>query len=315
MSTAIATRPDNVVAMPTSERDRLVRNLILKNATDDQLKLVLAICDRYGFDPLLKHVALISGSIYVTRDGLLHVAHSNSAFNGFSRPEYDKDENGKWIVTLAVYRKDIEHPFWATAYQSEHENPNSPIWRTHGRLMTLKCAQVLGMRLAFDVSLTGVEELVFDGRTTNKGHVDFIDVTAAPTGAAPTSPSRALAAGAQAVSQPAPAAPPKRQRKDMTPEETISFIRDETQPLDRRQKAIGYLFGQAPDAEVLNAYYATIIQYADSKDGQEHGGDELATTATDVFHVRWEALNPDAPKLAPDDALDVDAVEAAVVGA
>lgn len=116
--------------------------------------------------------------------------------------------------------------------------------------------------------------------------------TAAPSGAAPSAPSRAPVAGAKAAPQPAPAAPPKRQKKDMTPEETISFIRDENQPLDRRQKAVSYLFAQAPDTGAVNAYFGAIMQYADSAEGKAHGGEALADTATDALHDRLDELMP-----------------------
>lgn len=114
---------------------------------------------------------------------------------------------------------------------------------------------------------------------------------AAPSGAAPSTPSRPSAARATAAPQPAPAAPPKRQKK-MTPEETISFIRDETHPLDRRQKAVSYLFAQAPDIGAVNAYFGAIMQYADSAEGKAHGGEDLATTATDALHDRLDELEP-----------------------
>lgn len=116
--------------------------------------------------------------------------------------------------------------------------------------------------------------------------------TAAPKGAAPSTPSRAPVAGAQAGPQPAPAAPPKRQKRDMTPEETISFIRDAARPLNQRQKAVSYLFAQAPDTGAVNAYFGAIMQYADSAEGKAHGGEELATVATDALHDRLDELMP-----------------------
>lgn len=286
MSTALATRSDNGAVMPTSERDRLTRNLILKNATDDQLKLVLGICERYNFDPLLKHVVIISGSIYVTRDGLMHIAHASGQLDGME-VEATRDEEGLWTATCRVWRKDMSRPFVYSTYQSEQQNASSPVWKTAPRAMTIKTAEVACLRRAFDVSLGGAEEVGYDGKTSRLGEV--IDVTAAPNGAAPSAPSRPRAASATAAPQPAPAAPPKR-KKEMTPEETISIVRDETQPLERRINGVSYLFSQARDTETLNSYFATIMQYADSVDGLAHGGAALGNAATEAFHAREEAL-------------------------
>ena len=180
MDTALTTIPRGANG-DTSERDRLVRQLILKNASDDQLRLVLAICDRYGFDPLLKHVALIAGSLYVTRDGLLRVAHASGQLDGIE-VEAAQDEEGYWVATVKVHRKDMAHPFTYTAYQREHQNLSSPAWRNAPRAMTVKCAEVMALRRAFDVSLGAAEEIGFDGESGKSrfGPATMIEVAPAP---------------------------------------------------------------------------------------------------------------------------------------
>lgn len=69
----------------------LARRKIYAGIPDDDVALALAICQKYGFDPLLKHLVLIATNLkdestgqwtkrynaYVTRDGLLHVAHTS----------------------------------------------------------------------------------------------------------------------------------------------------------------------------------------------------------------------------------------------
>ncbi|HEY8601786.1 MAG TPA: recombinase RecT [Thermomicrobiales bacterium] len=159
------------------ERDRLLRNLILPKATPEQFSLVLAICQRYGFDPLLRHVLIVGGNLYVTRDGLRHMAWQSGQFDGYDPPEERKGDDGKWIVTVKVYRKGIARPFVATAYQSEAENSQSPVWRSHPRLMTGKVAEVIALRMAFGVSLGGAEEIGFDDAIpqTNIGEARFVE--------------------------------------------------------------------------------------------------------------------------------------------
>ncbi len=158
------------------ERDKLLRNLILPKATPEQFQLVLAICQRYGFDPLLRHVLIVSGNLYVTRDGLRHMAWQSGEFDGYDPPEERKGDDGKWVVTVKVYRKGIARPFTATAYQSEAENTNSPVWKSNPRLMTGKVAEVIALRMAFGVSVGGAEEIGFDdSNQTRIGEARFIE--------------------------------------------------------------------------------------------------------------------------------------------
>lgn len=158
------------------ERDKLLRNLILRDASPEQFQLVLAICRRYGFDPLLRHVLIVSNNLYVTRDGLRHMAWQSGEFDGYDPPEERQDAEGKWIVTVKVYRKGIARPFTATAYQSESENPRSPVWKSNPRLMTGKVAEVIALRMAFGVSLGGAEEIGFDDSSqTRIGAARFVE--------------------------------------------------------------------------------------------------------------------------------------------
>jgi hypothetical protein len=174
----VQTGPQTVVDV--RERDRLLRQLILPKASPEQFSLVLAICQRYGFDPLLRHVLIVGGNLYVTRDGLRHMAWQSGEFDGYDPPEERQDQDGKWVVTVKVWRKGIGRPFVATAYQREAENTASPVWRSHPRLMTGKVAEVIALRMAFGVSLSGAEEIGFEESTeqTNVGTARFVEAKA-----------------------------------------------------------------------------------------------------------------------------------------
>ena len=159
MTNALTTRPTAGIA--TEEQRQLLRDLVMKGATDQQVELVVNICNRYGFDPLLKHVVLIKGTLYVTRDGLLDNAHRSGKFDGIEvRAEQDKA--GKWLATATVWVKGMTHPVTYSAYQSEHENNESPAWRKAPRAMTVKCAEVMALKRAFNVSLGTAEEMGHD---------------------------------------------------------------------------------------------------------------------------------------------------------
>lgn len=145
----------------TDELDvKLLRDLVMKDASPQQVQLLVHVCDRYGFDPLLKHVVLIKGTLYVTRDGLLDNAHRSGRFDGINVTA-ERDSDGKWSATATVYVKDMRHPVSYTAYQPEHES-NTPAWQKSPRAMTVKCAEVMALKRAFNVSLGTAEEMGHD---------------------------------------------------------------------------------------------------------------------------------------------------------
>ena len=151
---------EKVVPIDREERNRLVRGLVIKSGNEDQIRLVLAICDRYSFDPLLKHVVLINGNVYVTRDGLLHVAHATGQLDGIVIDELreETDDKGKVIrarAKVSVFRKDMRHPFtyWGRASVADIAN------KDYVSEMAVKRGEVMALRRAFDVSLCGVDEL------------------------------------------------------------------------------------------------------------------------------------------------------------
>ena len=152
----------------------LARRKIYAGIPDDDVALALAICQKYGLDPLLRHVVLIAKNAkdevtgqwtkrydaYITRDGLLHIAHSTGLLDGIE-VTLGKDELGEW-AECAVYRKDMSRPFRYRVYMSEYAQEPRGAWKTHPRAMLTKTAEVFALRRAFDVALTPVEEMGLD---------------------------------------------------------------------------------------------------------------------------------------------------------
>lgn len=140
------------------DQARMLADLVLRGATPEQVQLVLHVCRRYGFDPLLRHVVLINGQLYVTRDGLLDNAHRSGRLDGIE-VEAVQDQHGKWLATATVWVRGMSHPVRYTAYQPEHESATSPAWKKAPRAMTVKCAEVMALKRAFNISLGTAEEL------------------------------------------------------------------------------------------------------------------------------------------------------------
>lgn len=124
---------------------------------DARTHAVLAVCQRYQLDPLLKHVIVIPKSgVYITRDGLLHVAHRSGQLDGIVLEEQGQDPQSKehWAV-VSVYRKDMRHPF---RYRGRY--PANGTNRAYQPEMAVKCAEAMALRRAFDVTaLPALEEM------------------------------------------------------------------------------------------------------------------------------------------------------------
>jgi len=140
----------------TPENQTEVLKYLGMDPKDTATQALVQICNRYGFDPLLKHVVLIGTggkkNTYVTRDGLLHLAHQSHQLDGIVVEEEGADGEEWWAI-VKVHRKDMGHPFrYRGRYSKKGANAK------FGPEMAVKCAEVMALRRAFDVSLPTVEE-------------------------------------------------------------------------------------------------------------------------------------------------------------
>ena len=134
----------------------LLKAIGLDKAQPEQRELALAIADRYGLDLMLKHVVLIEGRPYITRDGLLHIAHRSGVFDGMEVTDptiVDVGAGKFWTVRCSVYRKDMTRPFtYAGRYPTSGGN------QKFAPEMATKVSEVMALRRAFDVSAPVLEE-------------------------------------------------------------------------------------------------------------------------------------------------------------
>lgn len=135
--------------------DRKVLQYLGLNPDSPADRAVVAVCRTYDLDPVLKHVIVIpKGGVYITRDGLLHVAHKSGQLDGIvveQEPTKDPD-SGEWVAKVSVYRKDMRHPFtFPGRYPVNGSN------RQYAQEMALKAAEAHALRRAF--SVTGIPAL------------------------------------------------------------------------------------------------------------------------------------------------------------
>ena len=145
---------DVTVTAPDDTRRRvaLLKAVGLDRLAPEQRELALNLSERYGLDLLLKHLVLIEGRAYVTRDGLLHIAHRSGVFDGMevTLPVLDGEY---WRATCSVYRKDMSRPFtYSGRYPAKGGN------QKFAPEMAVKVAEVQALRRAFDVSAPTAEE-------------------------------------------------------------------------------------------------------------------------------------------------------------
>jgi len=118
----------------------------LDRAAPEQRELAIAIAKRYDLDLMLKHLVLIEGKPYVTRDALLWIAHRDGNLDGIevTRPVIVGDF---WECEATVYRKDMTHPFkYGGRYPVKGQN------QKFAPEMCVKVAESMSLRRAFNIS-------------------------------------------------------------------------------------------------------------------------------------------------------------------
>jgi hypothetical protein len=184
MSTALAPITDD----PRS--GALLKAIGLEIVPPEQRELALAIADRYGLDLMLKHLVLVDGRPYITRDGLLHIAHRSGQFDGMDVTDpvvVDVGAGKFWTARCSVHRKDMSRPFtYAGRYPTTGGN------QKFAPEMAVKVAEVMALRRAFDVSAPVIEER-WD-----------MDGTTAPDPEPPKSTAQQIAERRAAIAPPPP---------------------------------------------------------------------------------------------------------------
>lgn len=147
----MATDVSNFTHVPI-DHDAVLRAVGL-NVRDPSAQALLLTCQRYGLDPVLKHMCLIQNRPYVTRDGLLHVAHMSGKFDGITVEEIGENST-HYTAKVSVFRKDMSRPF---TYPGRY--PKSGPNRAFGPEMAIKVAECMALRRAFNVALCAREEV------------------------------------------------------------------------------------------------------------------------------------------------------------
>lgn len=141
-----------LVAVEDRKQLALLKAVGLDRLAPEQRELALNIAQRYDLDLLLKHIVMIEGRAYITRDGLLHIAHRSGVLDGIETTE-PEIVGEYWHSTCSVYRKDMSRPFtYGGRYPTKGGN------QKFAPEMAVKVGEVMALRRAFDVSAPAAEE-------------------------------------------------------------------------------------------------------------------------------------------------------------
>jgi len=185
MDQALTVRQDVQVVAYGAEQIDLIKRTIAKGATDDELALFIAQCNRTGLDPFSRQIYLMerraknrdTGQWEVSRqtqtsiDGFRLIAERTGAYRGQLGPFWCGPD-GKWLdVWLSdkqpaaakdgVLRSDFGEPLWGVArygayVQTTKDGEPNAMWRKMPDVMLAKCAESLALRKAFPQELSGL---------------------------------------------------------------------------------------------------------------------------------------------------------------
>jgi RecT family len=116
-------------------------------------RALVLLAQRYQLDPLLGEIQLIEGKkgrqIYISRDGMLAVAHASGQLDGIVVDEQRRNSTGDGFTAyVSVWRKDMTHPF---RYGAQCKDTERQAREGHGAEQALARAERRALKRAFRI--------------------------------------------------------------------------------------------------------------------------------------------------------------------
>jgi len=184
---AIKQETSNEIVQYNESQLELIKTSYCKGASDEELKLFVAVSKRLGLDIFARQIHAVKRkdnklgrevmTIQTGIDGYRAVAERTGRYAGSSLPTFEYDERGNLVSASVVVKKFVQGhicDFAAIAYMSEYMPKfNNYMWLDRPKGMLSKCAESLALRKAFPQELSGVyteEEL--DKEYAHHEHVE-----------------------------------------------------------------------------------------------------------------------------------------------
>ncbi len=171
----------NELAVISKDKIQLVKDMICKGASDNELEMFVSVCNKTGLDPLSKQCWAVKRwdsslgrevfSFQTGVDGFRVIANRSNKYAGQLGPFWCGDD-GAWkdvwldskppvAAKIGVIRADFKEPLWAVAKFSSYaakkkDGSLAPFWLKMPDLMIAKVAECLAFRKAFPQDLSGV---------------------------------------------------------------------------------------------------------------------------------------------------------------
>jgi len=159
----------------------LIKTQFCQGASDDELKLFMAVCERRQLDPFAKQIYGIMRwnkaakkktlTIQTSIDGFRLIAQRSNQYQGQDGPAWCGPD-GKWVevwlrkeppraARVGVMRQGFFQPLYRVAHWNEYAQTNAEgqltgQWATMPSLMLGKVAEALALRAAFPEELSGI---------------------------------------------------------------------------------------------------------------------------------------------------------------
>lgn len=195
MSSAVATYNASPRLAPvaefsiTNEQIALIKQTIMRGATDLELDMFLNLCRAKRLDPLTRQIYGIKTNqgvqMFASIDGLRVIAQRSGEYAGQSGP-YWCGSDGQWVdvwlqdgapaaAKVGIWRRGFAEPTWGVAtWRSYGANKSGPVWKSMPDVMLAKAAEAQALRKAFPDDLSGLyvrEEFTDDEQPIRQGNV------------------------------------------------------------------------------------------------------------------------------------------------